>query len=129
MYAFTILATAFLFVVGFYYWKDFQIAHDSIIVTGRVTQLLYGSGDHGSGAAPVVAYQYKGKEKLYVGSIYSNPPSVEVGEKVEMIISRQNPDKDILNQISERYFLIMVFGILGLVFGAIGYTGVYLTKR
>jgi len=129
MYIFAFLGTIFFIIAAYFYWIDYQITHDSIRVTGKVIELQYDNADQGSGAIPVVEYSWKGKTKVYHGSIYSNPPAVEVGEKVEIIVSRTDPDKFVVDLISERYILIFIFGILGFVFGAIGYIGIFYTGR
>jgi len=127
MYMFALFGSLFFIVATYFYWKDYQITHDSITVTGSVIELQYDNSDHSSGAIPVVEYTWKGKTKVHHGSTYSNPPAVEVGEKVEVIIWRTDPDKVILDLISERYLLIFIFGILAFVFGAIGYAGIFYT--
>jgi len=129
MYSFAFLGTVFFIIAAYFYWKDYQITHDSITVTGSVIELQYDNSDHSSGAIPVVQYTWKGMTKIHYGSTSSNPPAVEVGEKVEVIISRTEPDKVVLDLISERYLLVFIFGILGLVFGAIGYVGILYTGR
>jgi ribosomal protein L7/L12 len=125
-YIFAGIGTLFLLIAAYFYWQDYTITHDSIIVTGKVIELRYGSSDLKSGAIPVVSYQWKGQPKLYYGSIYSNPPAVEVGEKVDLIVSRNNPDLVTLKIFSERYLFMIVFGFLGLIFALIGYLGLFM---
>ncbi|MEQ1586710.1 MAG: DUF3592 domain-containing protein [Cyclobacteriaceae bacterium] len=124
-YIFGGIGTLFLVLAAYFYWQDYTITHDSIIVSGKVIELQFGSADRESGALPVVSYQWKGQPKLYYGSIYSNPPAVEVGEKVDLIVSRNNPDQVTLNIFSERYLFMIVFGFLGLIFALIGYLGLF----
>jgi ribosomal protein L7/L12 len=122
-YIFAFVGTIFLLVSTYLWWRDYQITHDSITVTGRVIDLQYGSADHNSGAIPVISYTWKGKRTTVYGSTSSNPPAVEIGEPVEIIINRTDPGKVVINLLSERYFLIIIFGIMGFIFGAIGYIG------
>ncbi len=124
-YIFALVGTVFLSVVCYLLWRDYQITHDSVTVTGRVIDLQYGSVDHNSGAIPVIEYIWKGKKNVIYGSTSSNPPAVDVGEKVEVIINRSDPTQVVINLISERYFLILIFGLMGCIFSAIGYTGVF----
>lgn len=120
-YIFAIPGIMLLFIALYFYWKDYQIARDSVTITGRVIELSWSSANHEGGATPVVEYTWKGKTKVIYGTTYSNPPAVEPGEKIEVIISTTNPDKVILNIMTERYFLMLTFGIMGLIFTAIGY--------
>jgi ribosomal protein L7/L12 len=129
MYLFALSGTVFFAVALHFFWKDYLITHDSITVTGLVIELQYDHSDQSSAAIPVVQYTWKGMTKVHYGSTYSSPPVVEVGEKVKVIISRTEPDKVVLDLISERYLLIFIFGILGFVFGAIGYIGIFYTGR
>lgn len=128
-YIFAGIGTVFLIVAAYLYWQDYTITHDSIIVSGKVIELQYGSADRESGAIPVVWYQWKGQPKLYYGTIYSNPPAVEVGDKVDLIVSRNNPDQVTLNIFSERYLFMIVFGFLGLIFALIGYLGLFMRVK
>lgn len=125
MYILALLGTIFWVIALYFLWKDYHITHDSVTVTGTVIELQYDQADHGSGAIPVVEYSWKGNKKIHYGTTYSNPPAVDIGEEVEVIISRKDPSLSILNLLSERYFLIFIFGILGLVFNAIGYVGLF----
>ena len=124
-YIFALVGTLFFSVACYFLWRDYQITHDSITVTGRVIDLQFGSADHNSGAIPVIEYTWKGKTNIIYGSTSSNPPAVDIGEKVEVIINRDDPSKVVLNLISERYFLILIFGIMASIFSAIGYIGVF----
>jgi hypothetical protein len=124
-YIFALVGTIFLSVSCFFFWRDYQITHDSVTVTGRVIDLQFGSVDHNSGAIPVIEYTWKGKKNVVYGSTSSNPPAVDKGEKVEVIINRSNPEQVVINLVSERYFLILIFGIMGIIFSAIGYIGVF----
>jgi ribosomal protein L7/L12 len=124
-YIFAFVGTVFLVVTFYFLWRDYQITNDSITVIGRVIDLQYGNVDHNSGAIPVIEYVWKGKKKVVNGSTSSNPPAVEMGEKVEVIINRSDPDEVVINLISERYFLMIIFGIMGSIFGAIGYIGMF----
>lgn len=123
-YIFALVGTIFLSVVCYFLWRDYQITHDSVTVTGRVID-LQGNADHSSGAIPVIEYTWKGKKKVVYGSTSSNPPAVDIGEQVEVIINRSDPDQIVINLISERYFLILIFGLMGCIFSAIGYMGVF----
>ncbi len=124
-YIFALVGTVFLSVVCYFLWRDYQITHDSVTVTGRVIDLQYGTADHNGGAIPVIEYTWKGKKNIVYGSTSSNPPAVDLDEKVEVIINRSDPGQVVINLVSERYFLILIFGIMGIIFSAIGYIGVF----
>lgn len=125
LFVFGGLGTFFLLIATYAWWLDYRITHDSIVVTGEVIDLDYSGG---SGAAPVVAYTWKGKLKTCFGSTYSNPPAVEIGEQVEVLVNRNRPEEVVVNLITERFIFMGVFGFLGLVFGAIGFVGMFFMR-
>jgi ribosomal protein L7/L12 len=122
------LGTLFLTLSCYWLWRDYQFTSDAVSTTGKVIDLHYGM-DGDSGAAPVIEYYWKGTEMFYQGSVYSNPPAVEIGEHVELFINPDNPSDVVINLISERYILIFVFGFIGFVFSMIGYLGVWMGRR
>lgn len=121
------IGTLFTVLSIYWLWKDYTFTNNATTVTGTVVDLNYGMGS-GSGAAPVVAFQWQGKEMIFEGSTYSNPPAVEIGEQVELFVNPDNPKDVVINMISERYILIFVFGFIGFVLSLIGYLRVFLNR-
>lgn len=122
------IGTLFTVLSVYWLWADYTFTSKATIVTGTVVELHYGMGG-GNGAAPVVAYQWQGKEMTFEGSTYSNPPAVEVGEQVELFVNPDNPKDVLINMISERYILIFIFGFMGFVFSLIGYLGLWFGRK
>jgi ribosomal protein L7/L12 len=82
-------------------------------VSGRVVELRSGSG---SGTAPVIAYEWEGKPKLYTSSTYSTPPAYEINEEVPMYVNRNDPDDVLVDTFSDRWLVIVIFGGIGAFF-------------
>jgi ribosomal protein L7/L12 len=120
------IGTVFLIISIYLGLRDYRFYQNSIKVEGQIVALHYASeSDTSSGAVPVVEYAWQGKTLRVYGDTYSNPPAVEIGETIEVLISQQDNSQVKLNIISERYFLIIVLGIMGIVFFAIGFVGKY----
>lgn len=105
--------------------RDYSFNHQHVRITGRVIRLLYADTDQQSGAVPVIEYTWRGKIYSITGETYSNPPAVKLGEYVDVLISKRDPDHVTIDILSERYFLIIIFGFLGILFSAIGFLGRY----
>jgi ribosomal protein L7/L12/nitrate reductase NapE component len=126
MLIFLVVGTVFLIISIYLGLRDYSFYQNSIKVEGQVVELHYATvSDTNSGAVPVVEYVWQGKTRRAYGDTYSNPPAVEIGETIEVLISQQDNSQVKLNIISERYFLVIVFGIMGIVFFAIGFVGKY----
>ncbi len=65
---------------------------------------------------PTIEYQYNGEVYQYYSSVQSNPPSYVMDEKVEVYVDTDNPNNAIINTITERWFAILILGIIGVVF-------------
>ncbi|MBY0434409.1 MAG: DUF3592 domain-containing protein, partial [Cyclobacteriaceae bacterium] len=93
----------FFIVIAIMFWSDRKSAQNSTHITGKVTSLDY---SHDNMAAPVISYRHNGKKHFTKGTTYSNPPSFEIGEEVDLIINNNNPNDVIIDSFFERYFLM-----------------------
>ncbi len=123
-YIFACLGVLFISIATYFWWLDFSVTHNGTRVTGEVVELKYEYDNTENGAIPIIFYQYKNEPRTYQGNVYSNPPSYEVGEKVDIIISALNPNKVVLDSIVERFLLALIFGFLGCVICLIAYFGI-----
>ena len=96
-----------------YYFQSESI-ENSVVVTGRVTEMIYGSSGT---SAPVIGYRYNGKEYSHTSNTYSSPPAFHVGERVELYVEKDDPEEVVVNTFSERWLAITIIGGLGLFFG------------
>jgi len=119
---FAFIGVIFLAVATGIYWKDYKNTKNSISTPGVVTKLNY----QGNGTAPVVEYMWQGEKRIYSGDVFSSPSAFEVGETVEMLVNVDNPYVVVINQVTERYLLVIVFGFMGVVFAFIGGLGMKL---
>jgi phosphatidylglycerophosphatase A len=70
-----------------------------------------------SGSAPVIEYEWDGKKWLYASKTYSTPPAYSVNEQIPIYLNRvKNPGEIIIDTFLGRWFLIALFGFLGLMF-------------
>lgn len=108
------------------WWQDQRAAQHSTKVTGTVSSLEYNSSGL---AAPVIGYRHHGQKRYFIGTVWSSPPSFEVGEQVELLVNNDKPNEVIIDSFFERYFLICLLAFFATVFGAIGVLLLTLLKK
>ena len=121
---FLVMGIIFIVAAGYFFWRDHQNTNNSTSVAGMVVRLNY----QGRATAPVVEYTWNGTKRIYSGDVFSTPSAFEVGEAVEMLVNRDDPFNVVINQLTERFLLVFVFGFIGLVSAFIGGIGVKLSR-
>ncbi len=94
-------------------------------VKGTVIQMVYSrtssSSSSGGGYAPV--YQFKtldGQTIVIQDSLSSNPPRFQVGQEIDVLYESGNPQKARINKWMNLYFVPVLLGGMGLIFGGVG---------
>lgn len=89
---------------------------------GTVQELVYSRSKKGSGTYhPVVAFEASdGKHYTFHSDMGTNPPSYNVGERVEVRYNPTNPYDAMLTGFWSMWGLIAIFGGLGTIFSSIG---------
>ncbi len=106
------------------YLGNSETIENGTTVPGTVVEMMYNDG----AAAPVVSYQWNGEEKTYRSSLYSNPPSFETGEQVNIIINNADPSEILIDSFSERWLGIIIMVVLGGIFALVGLGIIYATR-
>ena len=89
-------------------------------VKGTVIKMVY-STSNGGGYAPV--YQFKtldGQNIVIQDSLSSNPPRFQVGQEIDVLYESENPQKARINKWMNLYFVPVLLGGMGLIFGGVG---------
>ncbi|MBL8050685.1 MAG: DUF3592 domain-containing protein [Anaerolineales bacterium] len=91
-------------------------------VKGTVVRMVYShSSDGGGGYSPV--YQFKTIEGRLVekqDSLSSNPPMFKEGQTIDVLYEPANPENARIKKWMSLYFLPLLLGGMGLIFGGIG---------
>ena len=82
-------------------------------VTGKVTHLV----STGRCKAPAIRYEFDGESHLYESNVGSNPPMYNIGETVFVVVDPVNPSQVMIDDISHRWAVPIVFGLFGLATG------------
>lgn len=113
---FTVIGIALLWFAKYNYQTTAEFQQNSVVVKGSV---IYLSESHSKGRAlykPVVEYAYNNQTFQIKGSVASRPPAYEVGENVDILLKIDNPQEAMIDSFFEKWFLVVVFAALGIIF-------------
>ena len=94
-------------------------------VKGMVIQMVYSrtSSSSGSGGGYAPVYQFRtidGQTITIHDSLSSNPPGFQVGQEIDVLYESGNPQKARINKWMNLYFMPVLLGGMGLIFGGVG---------
>ena len=88
---------------------------------GTITQMVYSHDSDSSGYTPVFRFRtLQGQEVEVSGNIRTNPPQFKVGQTIDVLYDPENPQKARIKKWFNLYFVPLLLGFLGLIFGGIG---------
>ena len=92
---------------------------------GTVIQMVYSrtSSSSGSGGGYAPVYQFRtldGQTIMIHDSLSSNPPRFQVGQEIDVLYESGNPQKARINKWMNLYFVPVLLGGMGLIFGGVG---------
>lgn len=89
---------------------------------GTVIRLVYSSdSDGGGGYSPVYTFRTISGQVIEVTDrLSSNPHQFKEGQIIDVLYDPENPNRARINKWFNLYFVPMLLGFLGLVFGGIG---------
>jgi len=89
---------------------------------GTVIQMVYSSDSEGGGGySPVYTFRTMNGQVVEVTDrMSSNPPQFKEGQIIDVLYDPDNPNKARINKWFNLYFVPILLGFLGLVFGGIG---------
>jgi hypothetical protein len=118
-----------LSVSGFLFYQETHFLADAQVGQGTVIDLQRSESSKGGATYyPVVSYTTRdGKVVTFSSGVSTNPPSYEVGESVEVYYDPQNPNGAEIKGFFSQWFVVLIFGGLGLIFTSIG-AGVGLSR-
>jgi hypothetical protein len=111
-----ILGIIFMGVAIAMFYFDQKAINTFTKTTGEVIALANTSDGEGASYAPVVAFQWEGRELTFQSSTSSNPPGFQVGEEVELYVNPVNPYDVLINSFGQRFTGMLIFGFMGIVF-------------
>lgn len=124
-----LLGGFFLIVgVGMFIWSVFWFnsrineLDNYVLTTGTVVEMEKSRDDEGGWVySPNVSFKDKdGVEHIYNSGHASDPPSYEIGEKVELYYNSTDPEDAFINSFIEKWVLGLALVIVGLVLVPIG---------
>ena len=91
-------------------------------VKGTVIQMVWSSSSEGGGGYSPV-YQFKtidGQTIVVSDSLSSNPPMFKEGQTIDVLYDPENPQKARIKKWMSLYFVSILLGGMGLIFGGVG---------
>ena len=90
----------------------------TVSVEAEVTQMYPGSNE---GMTPVYSYTYEGRELTFHNNFYSDHPPYNVGDKAELMIDPDEPERAFVPADKSMYMVCTVFMTVGFcIMGAAG---------
>ena len=113
---FGIVGLVFVSIAGYLFYSQNRSIQTSDLVPGRVIRLVTQSDGM---SAPVIEYRWNGQKWLHASKTYSSPPAYDLDEEVPVYVNRADPSDIIVNTFLDRWFLVTIFGSMGLLFTGI----------
>ncbi len=104
-----------LIACGIYLYRDQQISESSI-VAGIVTELKpYHSYGEPVEYTPIISYEVNNQNYTIEALVYGDTPEFEEGESVALYVHRDNPNVVIINTFTQKWFMVILIGSIGMV--------------
>ena len=91
--------------------RSLMLAFNGGQAEGMVTQLVEDSED--SLFAPVIQFNVNAQTYEFQHPSYRNPSPYKVGDKVQVLYNKTNPQKASINKVSSTYILPAILGLFG----------------
>ena len=128
---FAALGVLFVAGAGWFYLSDQSFAAAGAHAQGTVLEMV-GSRDSDGDYSykPVVEFRdAEGRRHVFTSNVSSSPPQHATGESVDVIYSPASPDEAVIDSFFDRFLLPLIFGGLGAVLAAIGFTVLFARLR
>lgn len=119
---FGLVGLAMLVFAGALLFSELAFRHEAVRVEGKVIDLVsLRGGKGGSTWKPRVEYlDRNGVAHRATGGVASNPPSFEIGDKVEVFYRSEDPDNAHVGGFMQSWFGPLLLGVMGTVFSGVG---------
>lgn len=115
-----------LTIVVYLIYSNSKFAERAVPVKGKV--ISYDSylsrDDDGRSTTmyrPTFEYTFQGKTYTHESSTSSSSPEYEVDELVDVLVDPEEPQEILIDSFWERWFLPILLGFMGTMFGGMGY--------
>lgn len=115
-----------LAVVIYLIVSNYNFAQRAIPVKGKVIEYesYVSTDDDGRSTTmfrPTFEYVYAGKTYTHQSSTSSSSPEYEINEMVDVLVDPDEPLEILIDSFWERWFLPVLLGFMGAMFGGMGY--------
>lgn len=87
--------------------------------------------DEGSSTmfTPIFEYEFRGKTYEQLGEVSSSGQDYDINEVVEIYVDPESPTNILVNTFWDRWFLVMILGIMGVMFTGMGLLAVVMSRN
>ena len=115
-----------LAVVAYLIVSNYNFAQRAIPIKGKVIKFdsYISTDDEGRSTTmfrPTFEYTYAGKTNTYPSSTSSSSPGYEINDMVDVLVDPDEPEEILIDSFWERWFLPVLLGVMGTMFGGMGY--------
>ena len=116
---FIVMAALFGGIGGWWGWGSWTLVQGGASADGTVVGLRESNDDGSTTYAPIIDYFVDGETYEMASSSYSSPPAYHVGQPVQVLYDRSNPNNARINNFWELWLLPIIFVGLAVLFTAI----------
>lgn len=112
-----------LVAIAFFVWlRTRAFMQNSQEVKGTIIHMSYRSSSDGGGYAPIFRFNtIDGRSMEVEDNLRTNPPQFREGQVVDVLYDPQDPSHARIKKWMNLYFIPLLLGGMGLIFGGIGF--------
>jgi hypothetical protein len=115
-----------LTIVAFVLYSNYNFSQRAETIKAKLIeyQSYESRNDNGSYTTmytPVFKYEYKGQSYTHVSTTSSSSREFQIDEMVNVLVDPENPHEILVDSFMDKWFLPLLLGIMGIVFGGLGF--------
>ena len=128
---FTVIGMILILIAVFLAVYSMRLRAISLRTSGTIVRMVQRKDEEDGSISnfPVVGYQVEDKAYEIQGSVSSSVPVYSVGQRITVLYPPNHPEQGRIDTFLEQWFVPLLVGFIGIVFGLIGVLGVLFGRR
>lgn len=115
-----------LTIVAFVLYSNYNFSQRAETIKAKLIdyQSYESRNDNGSSTTmytPVFQYEYKGQSYTHISTTSSSSREFQIDQMVNVLVDPENPHEILVDSFMGKWFLPLLLGIMGMVFGGLGF--------